>query len=514
MYKWGDAAQPRRGSCAAAGGTPEGEAIRTLLAPALAGALLLLTAFGLEGEISPMAGIRLPALLPYVAMAVYVALWFVAAWFLKRAIQYALSRERAGAKKRDIPKLLFDVIGVGLYAGALIGVVGGVFDKSVDGLLTTSGILAGVLAFALRHLISDIFSGIALAIEKPFKVGDWLQFGAGTPPETGRVVEMNWRATRLVTVQGRTQIFPNSVLAGRELINLSLPERYFRTVKTVCIDFSVPPNRAVEIILSAIKATPGVVESQPPLILIDELNSVGMLFSIHFWVPDYPAMFLIERGVMINVMNFLNQAGYAPAYPKNEIDLTWRHRRQIVRDMDVAGLLRRVSLFKALKDSDIDQLKNQVAVVVYPANATIVRENEQGDSLFVVVTGLVKATVAAQDGEKDLGYIRPGEVFGEMSLLTGSPRTASVITTTETAVIEIKHAHLRPILAANHAIIDDLGDIMSVRVNARDAMLRVAKVDHGDLDEIGLKHYLTQQIARFFGVRLRHSKPANGGARL
>ena len=173
----------------------------------------------------------------------------------------------------------------------------------------TSGVLTGVIAFAVRDLIADVFAGIALAIEKPFKIGEWLQFGAGTPPETGRVVETNWRAIRMVTVQGRTIVMPNSTLTKREFVNLSKPERYFRTVKQVCVDFSVPPERVVDIILSAIKATPGIVESQTPLIFIDELNDRGTVFSIHFWVPDNPAMFLIERQVMINVISFLKPGG-------------------------------------------------------------------------------------------------------------------------------------------------------------------------------------------------------------
>ena len=473
----------------------------TLFLPATTGLILLLLAFFLESGAVPASGTVLPALLPHAANAIHIALWFVAAWFLKLAIQYALTRAPGVGIKREIPKLLFDLIGVALFVGAAIGVVGGVFGKSVDGLLATSGVLTGVLAFAVRNLIADAFSGIALAIEKPFKEGDWLQFGGGTPPETGRVVEMNWRATRLITVQGRTMIFPNSVLAGRQLINLSAPERYFRTVKQVCVDFSTPPNRVVEIILSAIKATPGVVASQPPLILIDELNERGMLFSIHFWVPDYPAMFLIERQVMINVMNFLNQAGYSPAYPKREIDVTWRHRSEIVQDMDIAGLLRRVSLFKKLKTGEIDQLKSQVAIVNYPPDTMIVREREHGDSLFIVVTGLAKATAITENGGKNLGYIHPGEVFGEMSLLTGSPRIASVSAETETAVIEIKHDHMQPILKANPAIIDDLSEMMAARDNAREIALSLPASDQGEVGQIGLKHYLKRQIAKFFGVK-------------
>ncbi len=326
--------------------------MKQMVAPAAVAAVLLLLMFVLERYGGAGAETALATPITYGAKVVDAALWFVGAWFLKRLVEYGFARSRTVGGEQRIPKITFDILGAALFLGALIGVVGIVFERSVDGLLATSGLLTGVVAFAVRDLIADIFAGIALAIEKPVNIGDWLQFDDGSPAETGRVVEMNWRAVRLVTVQGRTMIWPNNALSRRQFVNLSKPARYFRTAKKVCVDFSVPPERAIDIILSAIKATPGVVESQPPLILIDELNERVTVFSIHFWVPDYPAMFTIERQVMINVINFLDQAGYSPAYPKSEIDLTWRHRREIAKDLNVPELLRRVRLFATLTEEE------------------------------------------------------------------------------------------------------------------------------------------------------------------
>ncbi|NQV43986.1 MAG: mechanosensitive ion channel [Rhodospirillales bacterium] len=474
--------------------------MKSILTPIITAFILLMLAYLLKYLSASLDGDALAAGVSYAVTTVHIVLWFVAAWFLKRLIQSILTRYLGVESESDTPKLLFDVISVFLFFGAIIGVVGAVFDKSVDGLLTASGLLTGVLAFAIRDLIADIFAGIALAIEKPFKAGDWLQFGEGRPSETGRVIEMNWRATRLLTVQGRMLVFPNSTLAGQKLINLSRPERCFRTVKQVCVDFSVPPNRVVEIILSAIKATPGIVEPQTPLILIDELNERGTVFSLHFWVPDYPAMFLIERQVMINVINFLNQAGYSPAYPKNELDLSWRHRREIKSDLDISTLLKRVALFQALSNDEIDQLKSKVAVVSYPADVVIVNEHEQGDSLFVVFTGLARVTIQTDDGEREIGKIRPGEVFGEMSLLTGSPRTASVSTVTETAVVEIKRDHLQPIMEANPSLIDKLSKIETSRSTTHESGVNVPAQDRDEVNKIGLNRYLKRQISKFFGL--------------
>ena len=477
--------------------------MKFLVPPVATGVFLVLLTFGLEWLSALAPETAFQDIVRHSQTAIYAGLWFVAAWLLKRVIQYIISGPSNQDDEESVPNLLFDLFGIVLFIAALIGVVGVVFGKSVGGLLATSGVLTGVIAFSVRDLIADVFAGIALAIEKPFKIGEWLQFGGGTPPETGRVVETNWRAVRMVTVQGRTMVMPNGVLTRREFVNLSKPERFFRTVKHICVDFSVPPERAVDIILSAIKATPGIVVSQAPLILIDELNERGTVFSIHFWVPDYPAMFLIERQVMVNVINFLNQAGYSPAYPKNEIDLTWRHRREISQELEISSLIRRVELLKALTSEELDQLESKLAAVSFPANTVIVSEGEQGDSLFIVLTGLVRVTIQNGKDEIEVGTIKPGEVFGEMSLLTGSPRTASVTTVTDTALVEIKHHHLQPVLKANPAVIDQLSEIANTRKDkayARDLARNTSTKDMNDIKELGLKHFLKRQISKFFDV--------------
>lgn len=470
--------------------------MRKFVAPVAAAALLVLLAFLLErNQQAVLAGVRVHAL-----TAVYAAIWFVGAWFAKRAIEYALGGAKTDGGEARFPKLAFDLLGVLLFLATLIGVVGVVFDKPVGGLLATSGLLTGVVAFAVRDLIADIFAGIALAVERPLGIGDWLQFDSGTPEETGRVVEMNWRAVRMETVQGRTIVFPNNALSRRNFVNLSKPKRYFRTVKHVCVDFSVPPDRIVGIILSAIKATPGVVESESPLILIDELNPRGTLFSIHFWVPDYPAMFLIERQVVVNVINFLNQAGYSPAYHKHEIDLSWRHQSEIATYLDIPDLLRRVGLFETLTDAERRELASHLRIVNYSPGSVIAHEEETGDSLFVVFSGLVKATKATAQGETEVGSVRPGEVFGEMSLLTGNSRVASVTAVTDTALVEIKRDHLQPILQANPAIIDELGDIQSMRLDALELLENASNNERAEIEEIGVKAFLKRRISGFFKI--------------
>ena len=438
--------------------------MRRVLAPALTLLVLSIGRF-LSGTISIDV---LPApfdvwLNPVIAFE--IAIWLAIAWFLKRCIETAFHRSRPGSDEERIPSLAFDILGILLFLVALIAIVGLVFEQPVTGLLATSGIITGVIAFAVRDLIADIFAGIALAIERPIRIGDWIQFDEGTPDRTGRVVEMNWRAVRMVTVQGRTIVFPNNALSQREFVNLSLPERYFRTVKQIVLDFRVPPERAADIIMSAIRATPGVVQSQTPLVLIDELGDRGTVFSLHFWVPDYPDMFMIERRVVENALHFLDMSGYAPSYPKLEADIAWHSVAEIDDSLDLPDLLHRVPLFSKLSNEERTRLVEYSNEVRAPAGKHLIVEGDEGRSLFVVLSGLVSAHKSFDGETKRIGLVEPGQIFGEMSLLTGEPRSATVIAEVASVLLEVGREALQRIVDDNPDIVEQMGKIQAARMS-------------------------------------------------
>ena len=100
--------------------------------------------------------------------------------------------------------------------------------------------VAAVIGLATQRMIADIFSGLALSVERPFGVGDWLEISSGL---AGKIIEANWRAVRLVTIEGRAVVVPNSVLANNYFVNVSAPQRYFRLRREICMDYSVPGER-------------------------------------------------------------------------------------------------------------------------------------------------------------------------------------------------------------------------------------------------------------------------------
>ena len=127
-----------------------------------------------------------------------------------------------------------------------------VYDIPVAGFLTTSGIIIAVIGFALRNLISDVFTGIALGLERPLKIGDWIEFDQGEP---GRIVEINWRASRLVTADEISVVVPNSQLATAAFRNYSTA-KYWRDKFDIVLPYDITYRQAERILLSAVAQVP------------------------------------------------------------------------------------------------------------------------------------------------------------------------------------------------------------------------------------------------------------------
>jgi small-conductance mechanosensitive channel len=170
-----------------------------------------------------------------------IAWWLWMAWFLVgflRAFVIVEHRPREG-------KLLQDLLAGLIYLAALFAIVSYVFDLSIRGLLATSGVIAIILGLALLSSLGDIFSGIVLSFSRPYRPGEWISIEVGTD---GRVIEMNWRATHVLTARRDLAIVPNSTIAKSKIFNVSSPSGIHGNTVTLQVGSGTPPSFATEVI--------------------------------------------------------------------------------------------------------------------------------------------------------------------------------------------------------------------------------------------------------------------------
>ncbi len=418
--------------------------------------------------------------------------WLSAAWFCARLFRVVVS-----GGERPVPRLLSDMVGILLFVLAIILVLGSVFHQPVEALVTTSSVVVAVLGFALRELIGDIFAGICINMERPYALGDWIEM----PPHqgVGKVVEINWRATRLVTLNGTTVVMPNGMMARNRFINYSTPRRSFRIQIPVVLGFDVAIPRASKLLCAAMRKSPQVLPHPQPDVIVDGFAETGVRYMLRLWVADYEPMHMVRNTVLSNVHNHLRLGGIVQHHARHDLTLARAAGSPFdqigpAEELDGrrVGVLRQVTLFRALTTGDLEELAQALDVRQVGAETVVVEAGASGRSLFVIVEGLLEV----RDASGVLATLGAGDVFGEMSLLTGAPRSATVAAATDAVLFEISDHHIRPILQRRPSLADELGSIIGQRQNAN----RKRVEDDVETGQDAHGSHLLDRIRDFFGL--------------
>ncbi len=298
-------------------------------------------------------------------------------------------------------------------------------------LITTSAVSAVVIGFALQDTLGNAFAGLAIQSEKPFHVGQWVRVG----DHEGRVAEVTWRATKLRTKSGNFVVVPNNIVSKEPIINYSEPAAPTRLEVEVGASYLVAPNQVKAAILEAVRHCSRVLEAPAPDVVLLSFDDSAINYKARFWTEDY------ERDEAAR--DQVRTAIYY-SFQRHGIDIPWPIQVQYERQLPAADpdarlvheeqLLRGVDLFASLTPPLVREVATSAPMVVYGAGETIVRQGEPGQSMFIVADGTV--SVMLQAGQQ-VAQIEAGGYFGEMSLLTGDPRSATVVAAGDVTVIEI-----------------------------------------------------------------------------
>jgi len=242
--------------------------------------------------------------------------YFAAAWLGGRLVGIAL--ERVGPKKRPVPKLLKELVTAVLFLVAAVATTMLVFGQTLSGVLAGSGILIAILGFALRNVIADVFSGVALGLEAPYRIGDAVDVEGLV---RGRVIEIGWRTTRILTADSTYVILPNSQIAKLRLTNYSAPRRHYRTQVQVVVDHAVAAAEAKALLASAAAGTPGIMATPAPDVRVLSFSLEGIVYAVRFWVPAFSEEIDCRDAVLTAIDTALRERGFPPPHRKVRLAL-------------------------------------------------------------------------------------------------------------------------------------------------------------------------------------------------
>ena len=391
-----------------------------------------------------------------------VAVWFALAWLGARVVDLLLRRmAEAASRPTPPPRLLSDLVRGLLFSLAAVAIFIFVFDQPATGLIATSSVMIAVIGFALRYIISDVFSGIALNFDHPYRIGDWVETGPGV---VGRVTEITWRATRLTTRDGIAVIAPNGLIATGRLINYSEPAPSFRTSIKLSLDAAVPVERAKRLLLAGATAATRAYPNLRPDVLAQDCGDGGVIYVVRFWVPDYGEENTCRDIVMSSVLRALRRGGVAVAVPKRAVVWSRAGEQAASEPAPLETLIAETELFQAFEPEERAILAGRLREHRVERGTVVVRQGEPGGSMFLVAEGAldVRLSVPAGD-EATVDRMVPGDLFGEISLLTGAPRTASIVAATDAVLYEMCKSDIDPLLRRRPELGAPLAALMAER---------------------------------------------------
>lgn len=343
-----------------------------------------------------------------------------------------LHRRRSGV---ETPKILRDLVDGFLSVLALLLILQATFDIDLGAVLASSAVISLVLGLALQETLGNLFAGLSLQAERPFGEGDWVRIGA----HQGKVVEIGWRATRILTGAGEGLTIPNNAVAKEAVYNLSRRGSVMRRV-TLALAYDVPPNALKDAAMTVVRSNPRVVAEPAPIVRTAELASAAIQYEVLFWVNRWEQGGEVEEEVRSQLWYRLHRAGIALSAVGNEVRLARGERPAAgAEEVDVPALLAKVDFLAPVEPALRDALAGRARVARFGRGEIILRQDDTAPAPFYVVAdGEAVVRVRAPDGrEQELARLGPGEFFGEMAALTGEPRTATVAAAQDSALVAV-----------------------------------------------------------------------------
>lgn len=401
---------------------------------------------------------------------------------------------------RPWPRILRDLLQAFLYFGVLLLALNAAGVEPTS-LLATSALLTAVIGLSLQETLGNLFAGLSLQAQPPFSVGDWLQYGEG-PDGIGRVLEINWRATHLVTLSEIEVIVPNGVIAKAALKNFSRPTPLVRHSTSVIFSDAVSPQRLHDVVQRVLADLPGVLAAPAPLVQLGQFVERGATYNVRYFVEDYSRIEPTEGEFRKRLWYELRRAQLELPANRSRVETVPAIITSLKDPPNLAAAekplnerLAQVDFLAGVTPEVIERLLPGTSSATYAPGEVIIRAGDRGRELFVLERGSVEVLAKRKEGpEARVAALAAGQFFGEAALLSDELRSATVRATAECQLLVISAAALRSAVELDRTIAERL----TTRLATRLTELNQALAEHDDLDEERRSLQLIDMVKRFF----------------
>ncbi|MDI1432790.1 cyclic nucleotide-binding domain-containing protein [Polyangium sorediatum] len=358
---------------------------------------------------------------------------------------------------------------------------------NLSGLIATSAVITAILGFSLQDVIGNVAGGLALQLDSSIEVGDRIKVN----DVSGRVAEIRWRCTVIETGNGETVLVPNNVLMRSQVTVFGRRQgkpAHLRRVIHFNVDFRYQPSDVIDVVRDAVKdaKVPNVAEEPAPsCVLVDLGDSYGR-YALRYWLTDLDMDALTDSDVRTRIFFALERAGMHLAIPAASVLVTEEASRAAQKTAKRLSrrkhLIEMVPLFQALSDAERTELAEQLKYAPFTRGEIIAHQGDaEHHCVHLIEDGTALVRVTENGRELPVKKLGPGSFFGEMSLLTGSPRLATVVAETDVECFRLEKGPFQRVIEKRPELARELAGVLAQRAEE----LRAARQGIDTVNEAG-----------------------------
>ncbi len=333
----------------------------------------------------------------------------------------------------EVPKIIKQLVSVFIIIICILLVINIVFKQSLSGLAITSGSLGLVLGLALQNLLSDIFAGLVINLDKTFQVGQMIILPSLS--KFGRVKEITWRTTVLELDKNSFYIMPNSLVSAMAVVNLS-SNTIKRNFFTISFDESASIEKVIKNALDILNSIKGVLFDPEPEVLISNYSNNGTEYKIVYWVDESKeGAFAVKQEFMKKISEVMKISDLKSSIPKKIVyDDNYQSKKNF--GFGALNLVLKCKVFKDYSKEIKNQLFEKSIKHTLDINTCLVNTTDKNDSLYIVLDGLINYKETPDS--TSIKIFMPGDFFGAVSMLTDVHLDFEAVAKTSVVILELK----------------------------------------------------------------------------
>jgi small-conductance mechanosensitive channel/CRP-like cAMP-binding protein len=404
-----------------------------------------------------------------------------------------------------VPVILRDIIGA-LASLIAILMLASRAGLNLSSIIATSAVLTAVIGLSLQATLGNVVAGLSVQFDNSVRVGDWVKVG----DLVGRVTEIRWRSTSVETRNWETVIIPNSVLTTTQILVLGRrggqPAQWRRWV-WFNVDFRHSPAEIIALVTDALCAAPieRVASQPPPSCVLMDLHDSSCRYAVRYWLTDLANDDPTDSVVRTRIYFALKRAGISPSLPAQTVFLTEdsQERRAVKQREEHERRLHAVAtvdFFTLLSAEDREQVAAGLRYAPFTRGEVMTHQGAEAHWLYLIIEG--RAVVRVQSGsiEQEVAHLQNGNFFGEMSLMTGEPRSATVVAASDVDCYRLDKHVFQEIIRRDPELAERVADMLAHRkvelIAARENLDAAARARHME----ATRRDLASRIRAFFGI--------------